>query len=275
MPAASAAAPSPRPARPEPAFSSLPELASTFVLRAQTRNYNHQYANMYFARLVQLRAAVQAEAERKWAKAAGASSSVPSRSLLELKSKPSFSSIGQPKLVDRVLDVQQGQLCYILGTVYMDMPLKPNVLEDITKDVCPLSRSLRLASAWHVLASAPIDALPCPCCSFAHSRQKWIVAPPPRQKFFSDEDTVVLEDESGRVQLVGSRLASETLVTGTCCSCSGRTYLCSPRVIRCRQSALSCSDATLFLPLRTRLPPFTVYRRHPRRARLRIVRRRL
>lgn len=42
---------------------------------------------------------------------------------------------GQPKLVDRVLDVQPGQLCFVLGTVYMDMPLKPNVLEDITKDV--------------------------------------------------------------------------------------------------------------------------------------------
>lgn len=42
-----------------------------------------------------------------------------------------------------MLDVQQGQLCYILGTVYMDMPLKPNVLEDITKDVRPTLLFLR------------------------------------------------------------------------------------------------------------------------------------
>lgn len=36
---------------------------------------------------------------------------------------------------DRVLDVRQGQLCWVTGTVYMDMSLKPSVLEDVTKDV--------------------------------------------------------------------------------------------------------------------------------------------
>ena len=38
-------------------------------------------------------------------------------------------------MVPRVLDVNKGQLCWIIGTVYMDMPLKPNILEDIGKDV--------------------------------------------------------------------------------------------------------------------------------------------
>jgi hypothetical protein len=37
--------------------------------------------------------------------------------------------------VDRVLDVRQGQLCWVAGTVYMEMPLKPSVLEDISNDV--------------------------------------------------------------------------------------------------------------------------------------------
>jgi DNA polymerase delta subunit 2 len=40
-----------------------------------------------------------------------------------------------PVYVPRVLDVQKGKLCYIVGTVYMDMPLKPNVLVDIGKEV--------------------------------------------------------------------------------------------------------------------------------------------
>lgn len=35
----------------------------------------------------------------------------------------------------RVLEVQKGQLCWIVGTVYMEMALKPNILEDIGKDV--------------------------------------------------------------------------------------------------------------------------------------------
>jgi len=28
-----------------------------------------------------------------------------------------------------------GELCWVTGTVYMDMPLKPNILDDISKDV--------------------------------------------------------------------------------------------------------------------------------------------
>jgi DNA polymerase delta subunit 2 len=37
--------------------------------------------------------------------------------------------------VDRVLDVRQGELCWVTGTIYMDMPLKPNILDDLTKEV--------------------------------------------------------------------------------------------------------------------------------------------
>jgi DNA polymerase delta subunit 2 len=34
-----------------------------------------------------------------------------------------------------VLDVRQGELCWVVGTVYMEMAGKPNVLADIEKDV--------------------------------------------------------------------------------------------------------------------------------------------
>ena len=44
---------------------------------------------------------------------------------------------GNPVFVPRVLDVEKGKLCFIIGTVYMDMPLKPNVLEDVARDVSP------------------------------------------------------------------------------------------------------------------------------------------
>jgi DNA polymerase delta subunit 2 len=37
--------------------------------------------------------------------------------------------------VERVLDVRQGELCWVIGTVYMELPLKPNVLDDISKEV--------------------------------------------------------------------------------------------------------------------------------------------
>jgi len=31
--------------------------------------------------------------------------------------------------------VRQGEFCWVAGTVYKDMPLKPNILDDISKDV--------------------------------------------------------------------------------------------------------------------------------------------
>lgn len=37
--------------------------------------------------------------------------------------------------VDRVLDVRQGELSWVAGTVYMDLPLKPNILDDLAKEV--------------------------------------------------------------------------------------------------------------------------------------------
>ncbi|KAI9595367.1 DNA polymerase alpha/epsilon subunit B-domain-containing protein [Syncephalis fuscata] len=40
-----------------------------------------------------------------------------------------------PTLVERILDVQPGELCYVVGTMYVDMKLKPNVLEDIAQEV--------------------------------------------------------------------------------------------------------------------------------------------
>lgn len=81
--------------------------------------------------------------------------------------------------VERVLDVRQGELVWVTGMIYMDMPLKPNILEDISKD-------------------------------------HWISAPPPREKYISvtGDDMTMLEDESGRLRLIGLPLTQEMLVTG-------------------------------------------------------------
>jgi len=42
------------------------------------------------------------------------------------------------KEIERVLDIRQGELGWVVGTVYMDLPLKPNVLEDLARDVLPI-----------------------------------------------------------------------------------------------------------------------------------------
>lgn len=49
-----------------------------------------------------------------------------------------LTTIGNPPLLPRILNLQRSQLCYIVGTVYMEMPLKPNVLEDMAQKVCSI-----------------------------------------------------------------------------------------------------------------------------------------
>ncbi|KAI0797778.1 DNA polymerase alpha/epsilon subunit B-domain-containing protein [Abortiporus biennis] len=139
-----------------PSTSVLPpsEKTPSFTINAANKSYRHQYANIYFVRLRLLRTFVEDQARKRWREVAG-----------------------NPTYVPRVLEVEKGELCFVIGTVYMDMPLKPNVIEDIARD---------------------------------HS----IPSPPPRQKFYSEEDNIMLEDESGRICLVGDRIRSAGLVTG-------------------------------------------------------------
>ncbi|KAF5675270.1 dna polymerase delta subunit 2 [Fusarium heterosporum] len=121
------------------------------------RSYKQQYGDMYFLRLTKIKPAVDQVAAAAW----------------------TGTTIGdeEAQRVERVLDVRQGELCYVTGTVYMEMPLKPNILEDVSKD-------------------------------------RWISAPILTPKYFSDDDQVMLEDESGRVRLVGDLLKDLNLVTG-------------------------------------------------------------
>ena len=74
--------------------------------------------------------------------------------------------------------METGELCWVTGTIYMDMPLKPNILNDITKD-------------------------------------QFIISPPPRDKYVDmGLDQTMLEDESGRLRLTGGALQGKGLVTG-------------------------------------------------------------
>ncbi|KAL2366735.1 hypothetical protein RJZ56_000320 [Blastomyces dermatitidis] len=135
---------------------------STFVLpRGEMRHYQQQYADIYFLRLARLKPAVTEIAVASW---------------------EGFNIAGEyARRVDRVLDVRQGELCWVAGTIYMDLPLKPNILDDISKE-------------------------------------HWTAAPPSRKTYVDSSNQsltkTMLEDESGRLQLTGTLLQSSLLVTG-------------------------------------------------------------
>ncbi|KAI8804572.1 DNA polymerase alpha/epsilon subunit B-domain-containing protein [Cladochytrium replicatum] len=129
-------------------------LSHDFLIQHKT--YTQQYAGLYFSRLALQRTRVLAGARELW-------DSDPEK--------------GNAKFVSKILDVQAGEMCYVIGTVYVHMPLKPNILDEIAREhnVEPL---------------------------------------PPRSKYASEEDVVLLEDESGRLQLSGDFLESINFVTG-------------------------------------------------------------
>ncbi|CAG8763387.1 7404_t:CDS:2, partial [Racocetra fulgida] len=87
--------------------------------------------------------------------------------------------------VNKILDVKLGVTCYIVGTVYTEMRFKPNILDEVTKE-------------------------------------HW--APPslPRPKYCSTDDEFFLEDESGRIKLVGDILKRENIVTGLIMAALGK-----------------------------------------------------
>lgn len=123
------------------------------------RSYQQQYADTYFLRLTKIKPAVDQVAEAAWGGTVLGGETA--------------------RKADRVLDVRQGELCWVSGTVYVDMSLKPNILDDVSKD-------------------------------------RWISAPTSVAKYFEEDegDAVMLEDDSGRIRLAGDILRSVMLVTG-------------------------------------------------------------
>ena len=78
--------------------------------------YQQQFADMYFLRLTKIKPVVERIASEAWS--------------------DTMIAEARAEQVERVLDIRQGELCWVVGTVYMDMSLKPNILEDVSKDVC-------------------------------------------------------------------------------------------------------------------------------------------
>lgn len=142
-------------------IDSATELNSKFVVPLQTSDFGGQYASIYYMRLERLRAEVMKRAEESWG-----SLKVDNRTM---------------KHIPRVLNVRQGEACWIIGTVYREMKYKPNVLEDVSKS--------------HY--GAP---------TVHHSRY----AAPENEGI----DVTLLEDESGRIVLTGNVIKSALLVTG-------------------------------------------------------------
>ncbi|SJX65031.1 related to HYS2-DNA-directed DNA polymerase delta, 55 KD subunit [Sporisorium reilianum f. sp. reilianum] len=167
------------------------ELSKAFLAPLGSRSYSKQYAQLYDYRLAYLKKRILPRAKSRWIDNFDAFSQSQSQPLSQLDSSDAGPSSADarvrmqdpPKFVDRILDVRQGDICYVVGNVYCAMPLKPDVLEDLT-------------------------------------REQWLAPQPVRSKFVDyAKDELFIEDQSGRVKLVGDAIRGGTalrsmLITG-------------------------------------------------------------
>eukprot|EP00696_Hemimastix_kukwesjijk_P018142 gnl/Hemi2/6960_TR2376_c0_g1_i1.p1 gnl/Hemi2/6960_TR2376_c0_g1~~gnl/Hemi2/6960_TR2376_c0_g1_i1.p1 ORF type:complete len:468 (-),score=140.93 gnl/Hemi2/6960_TR2376_c0_g1_i1:203-1606(-) len=125
------------------------------------KNYEQQFSHIYFIRLVQLRPFVVEEAKARWP--------------------------GLPVL-ERIVELKDGQECVVVGTLYKDMRLKPCILEEF-------------------------------------SMERYMEPAKTKVHYRDASDFVVMEDESTRIRLTGlpGNFDPAKLVTGIVCGARGRT----------------------------------------------------
>ena len=99
--------------RTEAAFDAMPALSDALRVPASERTYGRQFAQMYDYRLAVLR-----------------------RRVLQQSEDPAFrAQHGPAPYIERLLDIPPRTLCLVIGTFYCAMQHKPDVLQEIARDV--------------------------------------------------------------------------------------------------------------------------------------------
>ncbi|XP_049645612.1 DNA polymerase delta subunit 2 isoform X1 [Suncus etruscus] len=118
--------------------------------RLGERSFSRQYAHIYATRLIQMRPFLESRARQHW---------------------------GATVLVRKLCELQPGERCCVVGTLFKAMQLQPSILREVSEE---------------------------------HN----LLPQPPRSKYIHPDDELVLEDELQRIRLEGTIDVSR-LVTGT------------------------------------------------------------
>lgn len=128
-------------------------------------------------------------------------------------------------MLDRILDVQKGQRCVVIGTVYKDMQLKPSILDEYSTSVpAPAVENATSDSDKYVHATFTscfllgffCSCMPCPSGDVDSASDVFFSSPCLFLFVLCTHHSLVLEDEFGRMALSGDlqKLNVHELVTG-------------------------------------------------------------
>lgn len=123
-------------------YDNLQRLSDPLVVSLASRKYNRQFATLYDYRLRRLKhpkGRLVRMATEQWTEGKGSTSHLILGSSQGSSNQGSGRDQIRASYVKRILDVKQGQICFVIGTIYCSMHLKPDVLEELTREVNTLS----------------------------------------------------------------------------------------------------------------------------------------